>query len=73
MLLHTSYFIIDVPAADFRSDYSSEKLVKYNVKIMVDCLERQDATASKAPTSLNCSYGANCKIIVIKHAEERNQ
>jgi len=41
MLLHTSYFVIDVPAADFRSDYSSEKLVKYHhVKIMGDCLEQ---------------------------------
>jgi len=73
MLLHTSYFIIYVPTANFRSDYSSEKLVKYHVKIMGDCLEQRDATESKVPTSVNCSYGANCKIMVIKHAEERNQ
>jgi len=71
-LLHTSDFIIDVPTANFRSDYSSKKLVKYHVKIMGDCLEQQDATASKVPKSMNCSYGANCKIMVIKLAEERN-
>lgn len=67
-----SDFIIDVPTANFKSDYSCEMLVKYHVKIMGDCLERQDATASKVLTSLNCSYGVNCKIMVIKHAEERN-
>jgi len=39
MLLHTSGFIIDVPTANFRSDHSSEKLVKYRVKIVGDCLE----------------------------------
>jgi len=27
-----------------------------------------DATASKVLTSVNCSYGANCKIMVIKHS-----
>jgi hypothetical protein len=34
---------------------------------MGDCLEQQDATASK-----NCSYSAICKIMLIKYAEERN-
>jgi hypothetical protein len=38
---------------------------------MGDCLEQQDATASKVPTSTNCSYGAICIIMVIKHKEER--
>jgi hypothetical protein len=55
-----------------KSDYSCEKLVKlkYRVKIMGHCVERKDATASEVPTLMNCSYGANFQLIVIKHAEE---
>lgn len=74
MLLHAFDFITDVPTANFGSDYSSEELVKLkcHVKIMGDRLERKDATASKVPTLMNYSYGENCKIMVIKHAAERN-
>jgi len=41
MLLHTFDFIIDVPTANCRSDYSSEKLIKYYIKPWVTVLNNK--------------------------------
>jgi transposase-like protein len=61
-----------MPTAHFKSDYLSEKLVKYSVKIIDNRFERKGATASQIPKSMRWSYDANFKLMVIRHAEETN-
>jgi hypothetical protein len=41
-----------MPTAHFKSDYLSEKLLKYSVKIMGDRFERKGAMASQIPKSM---------------------
>jgi hypothetical protein len=42
-----------MPTAHFKSDYRSEKLLKYFVKIMGDLVERKGAMASQIPESIH--------------------
>jgi hypothetical protein len=67
-----SDFNTDMSTAYFSSNYLSEKLLKYSVKIMVDHDERKGAVASQILKSLHWSYDVYFKLIVIKHAEDTN-
>jgi hypothetical protein len=54
MLIYTSDFIIDeTPTACYKADYWSEKLLKYSVKIMGDCVEKQGAVTSQITKSMH--------------------
>jgi hypothetical protein len=37
-----------------------------------DHVERKGTTAFQTPKPVNCSYGANFKLMLIRHAEETN-
>jgi hypothetical protein len=49
-----------------------EKLpkLKCSLKVMDDCVEREGTPASTVPKSLCCSYNANFRSVVSKHAGE---
>jgi hypothetical protein len=52
-----SGFIIDMVASNFKSDYLSDKLLKYSIKT----IEGKGTVAYRIPKSLFCSYDTKVK------------